>query len=231
MTPSVVSLVPSITETVLAWGAEVVACTRFCEQPDLRHVGGTKNPDIAAILELRPDVVLMDAEENRREDHDRLVDAGLHVVATDVRSVDDVGPALDRIAEAVEVTAAPLVLPPRTTVDERSTAFVPIWRRPWMSIGPSTYGASVLARLGVDVAPATDDPYPTVDLATLDLAGLAARHRVLVPSEPYEFTDDHLGELARAFPGVEVRRVDGKDLFWWGVRTPGALERLAAVLS
>jgi ABC-type Fe3+-hydroxamate transport system substrate-binding protein len=226
VTHSVVSLVPSITETVLAWGAEVLACTRFCEQPDLRHVGGTKNPDIAAIVDLRPDVVLMDAEENRREDHDRLVDAGLHVVATDVRSVDDVGPALDRIAQLLGVTVPPLVLPPCTTVDERSTAFVPIWRRPWMSIGPSTYGASVLARLGVDVAPATDDPYPTVDLATLD-----APHRVLVPSEPYEFTDEHLGELALACPGVEVLRVDGKDLFWWGVRTPGALERLAGALS
>lgn len=226
MTRSVVSLVPSITETVLAWGADVVACTRFCEQPLLRHVGGTKNPDVAAIIDLGPDVVFMDAEENRREDHDRLVDAGLHVVATDVRSLDDVGPELDRLAEALGLTTAPAVLPPCTVVGVRSTAFVPIWRRPWMSIGPATYGASALARLGVDVVPATDDPYPTVDLATM-----GAPHRVLVPSEPYEFSDEHLGELARAFPGAEVLRVDGRDLFWWGVRTAGALERLADVLS
>lgn len=225
MTRRVVSLVPSITETVLAWGGDVVGCTRFCEQPHLRHVGGTKNPDVDAIVELAPDVVLMDAEENRREDHDRLVAEGLHVVATDVRSLDDVEPALDRLADALGVTTTPLVLPPCATVDQRSTAFVPIWRRPWMSIGPSTYGASVLARLGVDVAPATDDPYPTVDLAVL-----VAPHRVLVPSEPYDFSDEHLGELARALPGAEILRVDGKDLFWWGVRTPGALERLATAV-
>ena len=47
----VVSLVPSVTETLLAWGVDVVACTRFCEKPQLRHVGGTKDPDIEAIVD------------------------------------------------------------------------------------------------------------------------------------------------------------------------------------
>ena len=46
----VVSLVPSTTETLLAWDVDVVACTRFCEQPHLRHVGGTKDPDTAGIV-------------------------------------------------------------------------------------------------------------------------------------------------------------------------------------
>ena len=68
----VVSLVPSMTETLLDWDIEPVACTRFCEQPSIRHVGGTQDPDVAAIVELRPDLVLLDAEENRLEDHDEL---------------------------------------------------------------------------------------------------------------------------------------------------------------
>ena len=46
----VVSLVPSITETLLAWRVPVVACTRFCEQPTLLTVGGTKDPDVAAVV-------------------------------------------------------------------------------------------------------------------------------------------------------------------------------------
>ena len=75
----VVSLVPSATETLLAWGVTPVACTRFCEQPAIRAVGGTKNPDVAAIVELAPDLVVVDEEENRREDHDALVEAGLEV--------------------------------------------------------------------------------------------------------------------------------------------------------
>ena len=48
--PRLVSLVPSATETLLALGADVVACTRFCKQPRSPTVGGTKNPDVAAIV-------------------------------------------------------------------------------------------------------------------------------------------------------------------------------------
>ena len=77
----IVSLVPSVTETLLAWDITPVACTRYCEQPDLRHVGGTKNPDVDAIIALSPDLVVLDAEENRREDHDALVAAGISVHA------------------------------------------------------------------------------------------------------------------------------------------------------
>ena len=61
---------PSATETLLDLGAAVVACTRFCEQPGIAHVGGTKNPDIDAIIDLHPDLVVMDREENRLEDAD-----------------------------------------------------------------------------------------------------------------------------------------------------------------
>jgi hypothetical protein len=57
---------------------------------------------------------------------------------------------------------------------------------------------------------------------------------VLVPSEPYVFEDHHLADLADAVtmagePPVPVLRIDGQDLFWWGTRTPGAVERLRVV--
>ena len=61
----VVSLVPSVTETLLAWGIEPIACTRFCEQPGIAHVGGTKDPDLVGIKALAPDLVVFDQEENR----------------------------------------------------------------------------------------------------------------------------------------------------------------------
>lgn len=99
----VVSLVPSTTETLLAWGVDVAACTRFCEQPGLRAVGGTKDPDVAAIVALAPDLVVVNDEENRREDADALGAAGLAVHACSPRSVVEVGPALDALAAAVGV--------------------------------------------------------------------------------------------------------------------------------
>ena len=224
--PRVVSLVPSSTETLLALGADVVACTRFCEQPQLRHVGGTKNPDIDAIVGLHPDVVVMDSEENRREDHDELSARGIRVWVSAVRSVDDALAVVVDLATLIDVVPPPVELPAMLDVRIR-TAFVPIWRRPWMSINEHTYGASVLERLGIEsVTAGSPDPYPTVDVA--DVARLAP-DLVLVPSEPYEFSESHLAELRRSIPDATIVRVDGRDLFWWGIRTPGAIRRLAGV--
>ena len=249
----VVSLVPSVTETLLAWGVDVVACTRFCEQPDLRHVGGTKDPDVAAIAALAPDVVVLDREENRREDADALVAAGCPIHVTAVRSVSDVEPTLDALWAATAATGAmgatrrrgsgeqspaprlPSVRsadPPVPSADSPAstpTAFVAIWRRPWMTISADTYGSSLLASIGVDNVYADHpDRYPTVDLADV-----VERRPLLVvlPSEPYPFAERHVAGVAAALPDSLPVLVDGRDLFWWGVRTEGARRRLAAQLG
>jgi ABC-type Fe3+-hydroxamate transport system substrate-binding protein len=217
----VVSLVPSATETMIAWGVTPVACTRFCEQPGLRTVGGTKNPDVRAIVDLAPDLVVLDEEENRREDHDELLAAGLAVHVLAVRSVEDVAAQLPELALAVG--AEPGALAPEPVLPRRDLrAFVPIWRRPWMGLGQGTYGASLLELLGIAVVPTGCGRYDPVELEDV------ARETpdvVIAPSEPYSFADEHLLELGAIAPTV---RVDGHDLFWWGVRTPGAARRLAA---
>lgn len=223
----VVSLVPSSTETLLALGADVIACTRFCEQPGLPHVGGTKNPDVAAILALAPDVVVVDREENRREDADALTDAGLALFVSEVTSVDGARRVVDDLADL-------LGLPPLTddvpAVEPlHRSIFVPIWRRPWMSINRLTYGASLLEHLGCRLVTADlAAPYPEV---TIDEVAQWQPDIIAVPTEPYEFSDAHLDELGAASPGSAVRRIDGQDLFWWGSRTSGAVRRLHASLS
>ena len=85
-TVRVVSLVPSVTETLLAWASRRSRCTRFCEQPGLPTVGGTKDPDVAAIVALAPDLVVVNDEENRREDADapRRGRPGVHVMTVAV---------------------------------------------------------------------------------------------------------------------------------------------------
>ena len=218
----VVSLVPSATETLLAWGIRPVAVTRFCEQPDLPHVGGTKDPDVAAIVDLHPDLVVMCEEENRREDAEVLEAAGLarHVVRID--SLDDVTPQMAALADAVGAPRPPPWVPPAPAdPDERRRAFVPIWRRPWMTMSGGCYGSSLLAALGIDnVFADAATRYPPVALSDV-----AARRPdvVVAPSEPYPFTERHRAELEAVAP---VWFVDGQDLFWWGARTPGACQRL-----
>ncbi len=248
----VVSLVPSVTETLLAWGVEVVACTRFCEQPTLRHVGGTKDPDLAAIISLAPDLVVVDREENRREDAEALLAAGVPLHVTHVVDLAGVAPMLAGLTAATGATGAsgasgatgatgataaagassgndPAATEWGAATPTWASAFVPIWRRPWMGLGVATYGSSVLAHLGVrNVLTDDDGTYPEIDLAEV---ARRAPSFVLLPSEPYPFAERHLAEVSAALPDARVLLLDGRDLFWWGVRTAGALTRLREVLQ
>jgi ABC-type Fe3+-hydroxamate transport system substrate-binding protein len=151
----------------------------------------------------------------------------LHTVT--LRSVDDVEPELRRLAEAVGVESK-LAMSEMTVGLPRETpvrAFVPIWRRPWMTLNHETYGSSLLGSLGIENVFA-DHPerYPSTDLA------VAASHRpdvVLLPTEPYPFKERHRAEVeAEVAPVVFV---DGQDLFWWGIRTPAARRRLQTALA
>ncbi|HEY5011782.1 MAG TPA: helical backbone metal receptor [Acidimicrobiia bacterium] len=227
----VVSLVPSATETLLAIGVVPVACTRFCEQPGIATVGGTKDPDLEAIVALRPDLVVVNDEENRFADAAVLLDAGLAVHSMSPRTVEDVGAVVVTLAERVgaEVPGGfgpdawhawlTTMLTPRWY-----EAFVAVWRRPWMSLAADTYGSSLLDLLGVgNVFADAGDRYPEV---TLDEVATRAPNLVVLPSEPYPFAARHVTEIELAVPGVPTVLVDGRDLFWWGIRTPAAAERL-----
>ena len=221
----VVSLVPSVTETLLVWGVEPAACTRFCEQPHLLHVGGTKDPDIEAIVKLKPDVVVVDREENRRDDAEMLVARGVNVVDLHVTSLESAVSETSRLAGIVGVGWKSDTIESQSI---RARAFVPIWRRPWMTFNRATYGASILRSIGIDVSHAQASvTYPQLEVEEL---GTTAADLVLLPTEPYAFAERHIAEVVELTGISDVRIIDGRDLFWWGVRTESARERLASQL-
>ena len=218
---------PSATETLVALGVMPVAVTRFCDLPGVTTVGGTKNPDIDAIIALGPDLVVVNDEENRIEDADALEAAGVTLHSMSPRSVADVGSAVAALADAVGRVAPAVAVPPFAPLD--GTAFVATWCRPYMTCNGDTYASSVLDALGLHNVYA-DEPtrYPEVTLG--DVAARAPQ-LVLLPDEPYPFAERHIPEVEAAVPVARVVLVDGRDLFWWGIRTPAALARLAASLS
>jgi ABC-type Fe3+-hydroxamate transport system substrate-binding protein len=179
---------------------------------------------VTAIVELAPDLVVVDEEENRREDHDALVAAGLSVHVLAVRDLADLDRQMEGLAAAVGAKWDRIGELPEPTPARR--AWVPIWKRPWMALGEPTYGSAVLRALGIANVAAADGAYPEVDP---EAARSAGADLVVAPSEPYPFGERHRGELEQAAP--DVRFVDGRDLLWWGERTRGALRRLGAVLA
>lgn len=232
----VVSLVPSLTESVAATGRELlVGATDWCTHPadlDVARVGGTKNPDVDAIVTLRPDLVVANEEENRPADLEALRHQGVQVWVTDVRDVAGAFGSLERMLaacglarprwldEAVESWSDVGELRP----GRRVPAVVPIWRRPWMALGRNTFAGDVLRRLGVDnVLAGSDDRYPR-----FDVDGLPPHDLVVLPDEPYPFTADDGPE---AFLGTPSALVDGRSLTWYGPSLVEAPHRLLAELQ
>lgn len=215
----VVSLVPSLTESVAVTAPGLlVGATDWCTHPvdlDVPRVGGTKNPRIDDVADLRPDVVLANAEENRLADLHELRRRGLTVWVTAPEALPEALSSLDRMLRLGCRLDRPGWLDEATEAwstaydGPRRRAVVPIWRRPWMVLGRDTFAGDVLARLGVDnVMSDHAERYPRVDLPALPPHDL-----VVLPDEPYAFSRDDGPE---AFPDVETRCVSGRHLTWYG---------------
>jgi ABC-type Fe3+-hydroxamate transport system substrate-binding protein len=215
----VVSIVPSLTETVaVSAPGLLVGATDWCTHPadlDVVRLKGTKNPDVERIVALRPDVVLANAEENRVPDLEALRKAGLAVWVTDVRSLDSAFASLERTLDACAVHEPRWLRDARSAwadtepLSPRRRAVVPIWRRPWMAVGSDTFTGGVLERLGIDnVLADSPERYPRITLTELPPVDL-----VVLPDEPYRFTEDDGPE---AFPGVPAALVSGRHLTWYG---------------
>ncbi len=240
----IVSLVPSISELIADFGllSDLVGRTRYCVEPAGRidaveAVGGTKNPDIDRILALQPDLVVMSAEENRREDYQRLEREGVRVHVVHPRTVVGAAEMIEELGGLVGALGAASVLARRcrAAVEESMTqaadapidVFCPIWRRPWMTFGGGTYAGDVLRVCGFrNVFESDSRDFFEVSLEQV----IRCRPRVvLLPDEPYRFTASHAAELACSGLEACCFSIDGRDLSWYGPRIPGALVRLRAI--
>jgi iron complex transport system substrate-binding protein len=245
----IVSLCPSLTELVfdLGRGADLVGVTKFCVHPadgvaSIEKVGGTKNPKVARIVELAPDLVLLNREENRLEDAEALRAGGLRCHVSFPRTVEEtaemvrsIGAALGRAAAAEAIAAEIETRAARVRSGARERSAVRfaclIWRRPWMAAAGDTFIDALLALAGGrNVFVDRPERYPVV--STEDLAA-ADPDAVLLPSEPFPFREDHAAELAGAtgLPRERFALVDGELLSWHGSRTPRGIDYAESVLE
>jgi len=160
----VVSLVPSMTESLfeLGLGDRLIAITDYCVHPEdqvakLPRVGGTKNPDIAQIVEMQPDLVIMNQEENRKEDAEALQAAGISVWVTFPRTVREAFNLLwsimdvfddARMIERVRVIEWLCDWLERIEHEPPCRVFAPIWYDPLMTFNAETYAHDLLRVCG-----------------------------------------------------------------------------------
>jgi len=247
----IVSLVPSLTEALFALGLgdRVVGVTDWCVHPadavaQLPKLGGTKNPDLSALLVLKPDLVIANREENRRRDVERLRAAGIPVWVTYPRTVREATALLREVAllgatqEAIRAVVEPVEAALEAALAARAApaprVFCPIWRDPWMSVGPDTYAHDLLTLCGGEnvFGGRSDRRYPRVRLAELEAA---APEVVLLPDEPYSFGPVDAAEMARLdIPAAHEGRIhliDGTWVSWYGPRIRSALEGIRTLLA
>lgn len=238
----VVSFVPSLTETLLESGVQVVGRTRFCIHPKpqveaISVVGGTKNiSSIDEILSLKPDLVVFDKEENNLSMYQMCLDRGLPCYATHVVNLKTCGEELIKLGDILNnltlknwgVSYLNLNKIPKvkfkecvmkgdfdTLLDHKFFHYV-IWKNPFMVVSTNTFIGDVLALFDIHLR-TYDKKYPEVTEEELK------NMFCLFSSEPFPFEKYFSDIENQGFKGVLV---DGEKLSWYGFRTLKFLQSL-----
>ncbi|HLO93174.1 MAG TPA: helical backbone metal receptor [Burkholderiaceae bacterium] len=247
--PRIASLVPSITELLIALGLRpwLVARTGFCIHPadevaDIPKVGGTKDVNLDKLRRLAPSHVIVNRDENRAETAAALREFVPGLIVTHPQGPQD-NAALIRqllshfghlpgVAARAEALLADL---DRALALARGKTWSPqrvlylIWKDPWMGVARDTYIARMLAEAGWETWPEVlggetgAARYPVIQG---DEAWLHEIDEVLLSSEPYSFNASHLDAAQALCPRARVRMVDGELLSWYGPRAAAGLHYL-----
>jgi len=224
----IVSLVPSITELLcdLGLAPQLVGRTGFCIHPadvvrDIPKVGGTKDVNIEKIRKLAPTHLVVNIDENEKPTVDKLAEFVPNIVVTHPIEPRD---NLALVQLMGGVFCAQEKADAWCAEFERELALVQpgrpqrvlycIWKDPWMTVSRDTYIARMLSMIGWSIPELGDKRYPAF---TWDEALLRDIDQVLLSSEPYRFTEEHVDALERQI-GKPVQLVDGEMMSWYGSR-------------
>jgi ABC-type Fe3+-hydroxamate transport system substrate-binding protein len=232
----IVSLVPSLTELLFDLGLDdqIIGRTRFCIHPkgkvdQVEIMGGTKNPRIDKIRKAKPDLIIANREENRKEDVDNL-QKDFEVMVTDINTIEDALFTIHDIGnrcgakKAAEELISAIRKEFHNAPDEPqlSVAYM-IWRDPWMSVGADTYIHSVLNHWNLKNVFSNQTRYPKTTLEDLSNKNPDI---ILLSSEPYPFKEKHIKQVETACPDSRVLLVDGEWFSWYGSRMLPSFRKL-----
>ncbi len=243
----IISLVPSITETLFELGLDdqIIAVTRWCTRPAEKvihkpKVGGTKNPKLQSILEWKPDIVILDRDENRKEDAEEIEKQGIRTFAVFPKTIDDSMQVIRQLGElfSVQSEAAAMI----SEIQNLRDAYAPgriyeslilIWRKPYMTINADTYVNSACELFGFrNLFALHAERYPPLTSEEIERIDPEV---ILFPDEPYPFRPKHLDLFQQEFPGIRAVRnremflFDGSYVAWHGFGTLRALREFPSL--
>lgn len=230
----IISLVPSITETLYEMGLEeqIVGITRFCVHPyhfksTKTVVGGTKQVKFDKITGLQPDVIIANKEENTEEIVSQLLEI-CPVWVTDIETFDDTiqmikdfGELFKRKTDAQKWTEKLIFAKTdfetyMKDVPFRKAAYL-IWRNPYMAAGEHTFINHLLEMNHfTNIYAGREERYPEVEIRKMRIQG--DPELVFLSSEPYPFKEEHAFEIGRATHHAKTVFVDGEMFSWYGTR-------------
>jgi ABC-type Fe3+-hydroxamate transport system substrate-binding protein len=234
----IVSLVPSQTELLVDLGLEerLVGVTKFCVHPKglknrVKQIGGTKNVDIQKVIDLKPNLVIGNKEENFKMDIDEL-EQHVPVWMSDIYTLEDAYEMIQQIGKLTDTEGKALTLidgiksefKQLDPLKEKKKCLYLIWRKPYMAAGKNTFIDHLLNQLGFENAMQIDR-YPEVEFTNLET------EYIFLSSEPYPFKDKHIEELQTIFPKAKIRLVDGEFFSWYGSRLLDAPKYFNQLLS
>ncbi|MBK8724732.1 MAG: endonuclease III [Holophagaceae bacterium] len=230
----IISLVPSVTELLAQWNlaARLVGRTRYCIAPKwiratVPEVGGTKDPNLARIKDLKPDLVILERDENKKTTADALTKLGIPWLALEVRSLEGCAAAWEElggrlgVGPVAKARAAALRAQLKKKQKQGPRTLTLIWQRPWMSAGPDTYLGDLVRQAGFSPI----GPPRWTELSEAALKALAPEV-ILLPTEPFRFTKRHVNELQKRFPEAAIHLLDGQAMTWYLSRTEEGLALL-----
>ena len=245
----IISLVPSVTETLfeLGLGDQIVAITRWCTRPadQVIHkpkVGGTKNPKLDSIASFEPDVVILDCDENRKEDAESLARLGINTLSVFPKNFEDSVELIRTLGKrfGVEAKSSEMI----SEMEQLRNAYHPIpyphsmiliWRSPYMTFNSDTYANAASILFGFQNQFGNHPQrYPSLTSEEIRRANPSV---VLFPDEPYPFQPKHVEAFRSEFP--ELRAVkqnqlllfDGSYIAWHGFGTLRALREFPSILA
>lgn len=232
----IVCLVPSLTETLYDLGLEdsIVGITKFCEQPihfrsTKKIVGGTKKVHLGRIIDLQPDIIIANKEENTQE-----IVESLQVICpvwvTDIKTLED---SLKTIAEFGIIfhkrTEAQKWIDKiqfaknsfQNSLENKKTLKVGyfIWANPYMVAGNDTFINEMLKvnqLQNIYATPEFTSRYPEIEIKKIRIQG--DPDLIFLSSEPFPFKDEHAFEIGRFTHHAKVIFVDGAMFSWYGTR-------------